>query len=115
MGLQDRFIVGLVLCVLVSACATSREAIVGKNCKYIRPDMTLADANELIGWEPENTDGSWYWTDRKRCVVHIGDGKIVEVLDFVRFKHYHKLVGEPGVYERDIETEGTGGDPINQW
>ena len=115
MHLAIRFAIAFVFCMVTFGCATSREANVGKYCKYIRPDMTLADANELIGWESENIDGSWYWSERRRCIVHIGEGKIVEVYDFVRFKHYYKLIGQPGVFERDIPTEGMAGDPINQW
>jgi hypothetical protein len=103
------------ICAIAFGCATTRESTVRKYCKYIRPDMTLADANELIGWEAEVVDGSWYWTDKKRCIVQMNEGKIVSVSDFVRFKIYYKLLGKDGVYERDIQTEGSAGDPINQW
>jgi hypothetical protein len=74
------------ICAIAFGCATTRESTVRKYCKYIRPDMTLADANELIGWEAEVVDGSWYWTDKKRCIVQMNEGKIVSVSDFVRFK-----------------------------
>ncbi len=91
------------------------ESTVRKFCKYIRPDMTLADANELIGWEAEtDQQGSWFWTDKKRCIVNLNEGKIVQVYDFVRFKTYHKLIDQEGVFERDIATENNG-SPINQW
>jgi hypothetical protein len=98
------------------SCAKSLEDAAEWKCRYIRPDMNLADANNLFGWNAEGDSGSWYWTDTRKCIVLTGhEYRIVEVYDFYRFKHYHKLLEQDGVFEVDIPTEDEQGNPINQW
>lgn len=102
--------------VVLTACSQSSENHVRDMCMYLRPDMTLEDANRLIGWQATNNDASWHWTDRNKCIVLVNpQNQIMEVLDFYRYKHYHKLLEKPGVFERDIETTDQQGNPINQW
>ena len=92
----------------------NREWMVRQQCRYIRPDMALSDANELFGWGAKFDQGDWYWTDSRRFIVHTGDAyRIVECYDFYRFVHYHKLVEKPGVFMEHIPTRDADGNPIN--
>ena len=81
----------------------SRDERVHRLCKYIRPDMPLSDATDLFGWSPKFDDGSWYWTEERKFIVHTGyEYRIVEVYDFYRLLHYHKSLKREGVFVRKI-------------
>ncbi|GEM_PF-5450215 len=95
---------------------SEREARVQQLSKFIRPDMPLADANELFGWEASFDQGSWYWTDSRRFIVNTGsEYRIVHCLDFYRYVSYHKLIDQEGVFEKEIPKYNENGDPINFW
>ena len=101
----------------LASCESDQEGTVEKYCKYLRPGMSLAAANALIGWSAERKDGGrYYWANCQKCVVNLdGGNRIMEVVDFYRLRHYHKLLDSPGVFEQEIQTEDQAGFPINQW
>ena len=97
----------------LSSCATDQEEQVHSKCKYLRPDMYLSDASDLLGWEPNHGLESYTWTATGKCTLYLDeDSRIVEVYDSYRCKHYFKRPNMPGVFERDLPIEDDYGNDV---
>jgi hypothetical protein len=83
-----------------NAVAESRSARVQRLSNFIRPGITLKQADELIGWQSSTDSYCNYWTDKESfSVIASEKGVIYDVRDGYRNKHFQLLDEPPGVYE----------------
>ena len=103
----------VLLAACLSSCAIEHEEQVSTKCKYLRPDMFLADASELMGWAPKFGSESYTWTTTGKCSLYVDEElRIIEVYDLYRCKHYFKRPDMPGVFERVLPIEDDYGNDL---